>query len=195
METLLRRYRPDADLGRLLDAILARVDWETLPACAPACDLGMTGLIEARSQDIKRATAERAHLARYPLSRDVLELIEHQLAPGLRRLVGLSATDRLMLSGNCLYGTGGFMGWHSNEDQQGLRVYCIYSEESGKNFFRYQDPYTGKIVTDAEKAGWGIRTFELNSKRPLWHCVYAGCRRLSVGFRYGGAATRLVNVV
>jgi len=194
METLLRRYRPDAELRRLLDAILARVDWGTLPAYAPACDLGMTGLREAKSQVIKRAIGERAHLARYPMSREMLELMEHQVAPRLRQLVGLSETDWLMLSGNCLYGPGGFMGWHSNEDQPGLRVYCIYSEESGKNFFRYQDPHSGEVVTDAEGAGWAIRTFELNSERPLWHCVYAGCRRLSVGFRHDDAV-RLVNVV
>src|SRR5215208_5791998 len=149
METLLRRYRPDADLRQLLDAVLARVDWRMLPAQSAACDLGLTGLREAMSLGIKQAVGERAHLSRYHLSRGIMELIQEQIAPRLRQLAGLSETDWLVLSGHCLYGPGGFMGWHTNEDHPGLRVYCIYSEESGKNFFRYQDPLSSEMITDA----------------------------------------------
>jgi hypothetical protein len=195
METLLRRYRPDTELRRLLDSILARVDWGTLPTQSAACDLGLPGLGEARSLGIKQAVGERAHLSRYHLSREILELIQQQIAPRLKQMAGLSETDWLVLSGHCLYGPGGFMGWHTNEDHPGLRLYCIYSEESGKNFFRYQDPLSGELVTDAEEAGWSIRAFEINAERPLWHCVYAGCRRLSVGFRHTDAAELFANVM
>jgi hypothetical protein len=91
----------------------------------------------------------------------------------------------LELSGNAIYLRGAHMGWHSNHSRSDRRVYCSWCERPNANFFRYEHPLTGEIVTDWETPGWNVKTFAIPARPTrFWHCIGAGSLRLALGFRY-----------
>lgn len=117
-------------------------------------------------------------LVNIPEQDDLIKLI----ANDLREFIPVFG-KQLRNSGRALYGAGGSMSWHTNEDLPGLRIYCIWSEKAGTNFFRYRNPDTGEIITQLEPAGWVIKSFYIPPRpRQLWHCIYAGSRRIALGF-------------
>jgi hypothetical protein len=80
------------------------------------------------------------------------------------------------------YPPKGYMGWHTNEDNTGYRIYIVYSE-NGDSFFTYKDPETGNLVNSFDNAGWNMRSFKVgNHAEPLWHCVASYTNRISLGF-------------
>ena len=85
-------------------------------------------------------------------------------------------------SGRFLYPPGGCMGWHTNHDIPGHRIYISYAEEPNQSFLRYRDPETGEIKTDWD-SGWNIRMFETGYRELFWHCVSSNTFRYSLGFR------------
>ncbi len=86
----------------------------------------------------------------------------------------------IRISGRNIYPPGGHLGWHTNSNHPGKRIYITHVEESDKSFFRYiQD---GREITSYDKKGWNMREFEVDDN-PLWHCVYTDIERLSIGFR------------
>jgi hypothetical protein len=94
-------------------------------------------------------------------------------------------SSEIEISGNAIYLRGSHMGWHSNHSRSDGRIYCSWAEHGDTNFFRYQHPLTGKVVTEWERAGWNIKSFTI-PPRPyrFWHCIGAKSLRLSLGFRY-----------
>lgn len=90
-------------------------------------------------------------------------------------------------SGHFLYPKGGYMGWHTNGDMPGIRVYLAYSPIENGSYFKYVDRSTDTptIVTDWDNKGWTVRVFEV-SHHPnhfLWHCVEApNAPRISFGY-------------
>jgi hypothetical protein len=79
------------------------------------------------------------------------------------------------------YPRGGYLGWHIDKD--GGRLYASWAD--GKSFFRYQDPFTKKVITSWDKPQqWTFRIFTFDAKNPLWHCVGAEDIRVSVGWRF-----------
>lgn len=86
------------------------------------------------------------------------------------------------LSGRFHYTEKGFMGWHTNSNQPGWRLYATFCKEDEKSFFRYRQD--GKIHTEWEKKGWNFRGFEVKKNDPYWHCVYSDTDRYSFGFRF-----------
>ena len=91
--------------------------------------------------------------------------------------VGLS---RVTQSGFFLYDPDSYMGWHTNVDEPGTRVYITYSSD-GSSFFRYRN--NNKVHTCVDKKGITIRKFITTVDNPLWHCVGSSCLRISVGFK------------
>lgn len=85
------------------------------------------------------------------------------------------------VSGRIWYPENGFMGWHTNSNNRGHRLYCTYAKENEKSFFRYRDPDTENIVTSYDKKGWNFRVFKICEK-PLWHSVYSATDRISLGY-------------
>ena len=85
------------------------------------------------------------------------------------------------LSGRIWYPHCGFMGWHTNSNNRGIRLYCTFSRESEKSFFRYRDPNTGEVITSWDKEGWNFRAFNIGDK-PLWHSVFSMTDRFSIGY-------------
>lgn len=88
---------------------------------------------------------------------------------------------RLFQSGRNWYPTQGYMGWHTNANVQGFRLYCSHAEKANASYFRYQDPETAEIVTSWDEQGWNFRCFRTDLE-PLWHCVYSETDRISFGY-------------
>lgn len=91
--------------------------------------------------------------------------------------------------GNFYYPHTGYMGWHTNSDVPGTRIYIAYSEEQNGSYFKYVDRTedTPRIVTDWDNKGWTVRMFQpsANPKEYLWHCVGAPhSARMSFGFLF-----------
>lgn len=85
------------------------------------------------------------------------------------------------ISGRIWYPPGGYMGWHTNNDNRGCKLYCTFAREGQKSFFRYRNPETGHIITTWDKEGWNFRIFKV-TEHLLWHCVYSETDRFSVGY-------------
>ena len=89
----------------------------------------------------------------------------------------------VILSGKFWYPEGGYMGWHTNSDTPGKRIYLNYAYEDRKSFFRYLDE-EGKIKTSWDQKGFTMREFDIGDTHDrLWHCVCSNTDRLSFGFR------------
>jgi hypothetical protein len=91
--------------------------------------------------------------------------------------------------GNFLYNTGSFMGWHTNSDIPGTRVYVAYSQQDNGSYFKYVDRSgdTPKIITDWDTKGWNVRVFNPYGvpTNYLWHCVDApNAPRISFGYKF-----------
>ncbi len=100
-------------------------------------------------------------------------LIDHLIQTGFAG----SATA----SGSLLYPPGGWMGWHTNSDRVGWRLYVNYVTRGGRSFFRWSEG--GEVRTDYDLAGFNFRAFRTGpSGDPFWHCVYADEWRLSLGY-------------
>jgi len=72
------------------------------------------------------------------------------------------------------------MGWHTNSNNLGTRVYYTYTMKQG--IFRYRDPETGLIIDDYDDIGWTCRSFLIQKDIPLWHTIWTEGIRFSFGF-------------
>ena len=85
------------------------------------------------------------------------------------------------ISNSILYPENGFMGWHTNSNAKGGRVYVIYNY--GPSCFAYVDPDTGETVCESEPVGkWFARKFIIPEDKLLWHGVGSSSGRISFGF-------------
>lgn len=82
-----------------------------------------------------------------------------------------------------IYPEGGYMGWHTNSNTPGKRIYLSHVEEGDKSFFRCIS--NGEKITSYDRPGWNMREFDVGlGNDPLWHCVNAEkTSRISLGFR------------
>jgi hypothetical protein len=90
----------------------------------------------------------------------------------------------ISVSGRFHYPPQGFMGWHTNSNAEGVRLYATYATEDDKSYFRYYDLDKKQMVTEWEKKGWNFRAFQVRREKLYWHCVYTDVDRYSFGFRY-----------
>lgn len=92
-------------------------------------------------------------------------------------------------TGNFLYPIGGYMGWHTNSNSPGIRVYAVYTPIDNGSYFKYVDTTSTEptIITDWDTVGWNIRIFDIHSDNGeyLWHCVGApSAPRISFGYKF-----------
>ena len=107
--------------------------------------------------------------------------LTQKLAVTLQGLLEPKRKMRLFQSGRNWYPPNGYMGWHTNANVQGFRLYCSHAPASKQSYFRYLDPATRKIETSWDSAGWNFRCFRTDLE-PLWHCVYSETDRISFGY-------------
>lgn len=156
------------------------------PVDTETAELGEDGLIVAKLQDADTARSiGQSELKKYQnfthsaTFTSHIEKIQHEIA---RLIEGIEPV--IKPSGHAYYQKGGYMGWHSNHKMAGRRVYCTWTEKEKSNFFRYEDPVSGDLVTHWEPPGWTIKSFQIPpSPYRLWHCIQAGSRRFALGFR------------
>ncbi len=83
----------------------------------------------------------------------------------------------------CFYYNGdGYMGWHTNCESPGRRLYMTWNS-SDKSYFMWHD---GEMINNfKEPAGWSFKLFDINkcSENKTWHSVYAGSERISIGMQ------------
>lgn len=107
--------------------------------------------------------------------------LTHRLAVTLESLLEPRRTMRLFQSGRNWYPPNGYMGWHTNANVRGFRLYCSHARDSRQSYFRYFDPTTKEIKTSWDSKGWNFRFFRTDLE-PLWHCVYSETDRISFGY-------------
>jgi len=115
--------------------------------------------------------------------RDISDGLRVEIIKAFEDEMGITEHE-VILMGRNWFPENGYMGWHDDNRYPGYRLYCVYAEEDNKCFFRYKDIESGKIITSWEKKGWNFRIFDILPENPLWHCVYAGCNRVSIGHRF-----------
>lgn len=108
----------------------------------------------------------------------------HKFFNALEESTGKKVTR---VRGTLLYPPGGFMGWHTNSDVVGTRIYLAYSNIEKGSYFKYVDAASDdkQIVTSWDRKGWNIRMFEITSdpKELYWHCIESlTAHRVSFGF-------------
>lgn len=93
------------------------------------------------------------------------------------------SSEFISVSGRFHYApNGSYMGWHTNSNILGWRVYATRCEEGNNSFFRYYA--NNKVHTEWEKEGWNFRAFKVTKEKLYWHCVYSNTNRYSFGFRF-----------
>tara|TARA_Y100001970_G_scaffold278829_1_gene385089 strand:+ start:586 stop:1440 length:855 start_codon:yes stop_codon:yes gene_type:complete len=87
-------------------------------------------------------------------------------------------------------GPNAYMGWHTNCETPGPRLYLVWSDEDKKSYMRYQDIDTGEVKTVYEKKGWNFNQFTLTGPckhhhcdTMLWHSIFSNCNRISLAFK------------
>ena len=99
---------------------------------------------------------------------------------GLDAVQEMYPSKEVIPTGGVYYPPMSYMGWHTNSDFTGKRVYISWSAESDKNFFRYKTGNTS--YTDFDKAGINVREFTLTENPLFWHCVGCLTQRFSLGY-------------
>ena len=89
----------------------------------------------------------------------------------------------LISTGFYWYPPFSYCGWHTNSDNEGRRLYYIYSQEEDKSFLR--SIKDGEMVTKYDNLGWTKNDFRVNSDESNlnWHCVGSYTNRISIGFK------------
>jgi len=78
-----------------------------------------------------------------------------------------------------IYPTKGLMGWHTNSDVEGIRIY--YTKTYGEAIFSYIKD--GIRHDDYDNIGaWTCRHFLISKDEPLWHTIWTEKHRYAFGF-------------
>ena len=101
--------------------------------------------------------------------------------PLIRFLAELYPGHSIVPTGYFMYPVTGYMGWHTNSDTVGKRVYVTYVDKTGCSGFKYR--CDGDVVDSVDSEKITIREFNIEKDKPLWHAVYSECNRYSFGFR------------
>ena len=85
------------------------------------------------------------------------------------------------------YPPGGFVGWHTNQNNSGYQFIFSWSEK-GDGYFQYYDKKQNKIIKLPDKPGWQVRHFHFGETKEehCWHSAYTKVKRITVCalFRY-----------
>lgn len=79
------------------------------------------------------------------------------------------------------YPPGGFVGWHTNENNSGYQFIFSWSEK-GNGYFQYYDKQKQQIIKLPDKAGWQVRGYHFGEEEAdhCWHSMYTNVPRITV---------------
>lgn len=174
-EVFEREFRPRPDAAR-------QVDEEALHEILRA-ERDVHGI--SRDRSISNVIAFNArNLADAVHSAEVARLravVDEEVRRRVREVFEDGAGLAVAPSGHFWYPPGSWMGWHTNSQAPGWRLYVSHAEEPGRSFFRWRHPRTHEIVTSRD-AAWDVRLFRVSRERPLWHAVLSDTHRFSLGY-------------
>ncbi len=160
---------------------------EVYPAqdCDDTIDLSESGLQKAKNLDVVTAGSNKtSQVTPYKnlATAKSFRACSNSVAGEIQKLLGHEDIN-IVPRGHAYYPAGMSMGWHGNQDAPGLRIYCTWAEFEKQNYFRYENPESGDIITEWEPAGWAVKAFRVpQSPKRLWHCIHASSRRFALGF-------------
>lgn len=102
-------------------------------------------------------------------------ILDSPLLQNVKELLGASE-----ITNNIMYPKNSIMGWHTNSETPGQRIYINFSKTPG--IFRYKHPDTGEIIDDYDNELWTGRKFIIDPDRLLWHTIWAPEKRFAFGF-------------
>lgn len=79
------------------------------------------------------------------------------------------------------YPKGGFVGWHTNQNNSGYQFIFSWSEK-GDGYFQYYDKKKQEIVRLEDKSGWQARYYHFGKDEPdhCWHSAYTNVPRITI---------------
>lgn len=79
------------------------------------------------------------------------------------------------------YSPGGFVGWHTNQNNSGHQFLFTWSE-TGDGYFQYYDKQKQEIVRIDDVPGWQCRHYHFGREEQdhCWHSAYTNCNRITV---------------
>ena len=79
------------------------------------------------------------------------------------------------------YPKGGFVGWHTNQNNSGYQFIFSYSEK-GDGYFQYYDKQKQEIVKIPDVAGWNARYYHFGKDESdhCWHSAYTNVPRITI---------------
>ena len=79
------------------------------------------------------------------------------------------------------YPKGGFVGWHTNQNNSGYQFIFSYSEK-GDGYFQYYDQEKRDIVKIPDVEGWNARYYHFGreSHEHFWHSAYTNVPRITI---------------
>ncbi len=136
------------------------------------------GLIQLQEQNRYVALGDQNQIKFNSVS---FTALTETVASTLMGLLKPQGRMRLFQSGRNWYPNRGYMGWHTNSNIKGFRLYCSHAAAGNASYFRYQDPLTAEVITSWDDEGWNFRCFRTDLE-PLWHCVNSETDRISFGY-------------
>lgn len=105
----------------------------------------------------------------------------------LKQIVNYTKTDFIAdLGANSdavflYYPPGGFVGWHTNQNNSGWQFIFSWSEK-GDGYFQYYDKQKEEIVKLPDKSGWQARHYHFGEDEQdhCWHSAYTNVPRITV---------------
>lgn len=79
------------------------------------------------------------------------------------------------------YPPGGFVGWHTNQNNSGYQFIFTYSK-NGDGYFQYYDLKTQEIVVTKDQPGWRCHYhhFGKDPSEHCWHSAYTNEPRITI---------------
>jgi len=79
------------------------------------------------------------------------------------------------------YPKGGFVGWHTNQNNSGYQFIFSYSEK-GDGYFQYYDKQKQEIIKCPDVSGWNARYYHFGKDEPdhCWHSAYTNVPRITI---------------
>lgn len=79
------------------------------------------------------------------------------------------------------YPPGGFVGWHTNQNNSGYQFILSWSEK-GDGYFQYYDKQQKQIIRLQDQTGWNARYYHFaqEEENHCWHSAYTNVPRITV---------------
>ena len=97
-------------------------------------------------------------------------------------VVDLGATSNALFA---YYPPGGFVGWHTNQNNSGYQFLFSWSKD-GDGYFQYYDKAKEKIIKIQDKPGWQCRHyhFGVDEDDHCWHSAYTNSPRITIAILF-----------